>query len=105
MTTSLGVRAVISRIKKEKPCHVWLGLERGRFSKMQNVNQRTEKQREQLKQKGNNCIRQYIGGLIVYIHCCQNGVAVTWEWSETNDAWRLPVVQRVSKSIPQGFAW
>ena len=103
MTTSLGVRAVISKIEKEKPCHVWLSLECGPFSKMQNVNQRTEKQREELKQKRNNCIRQYIGGLLVYMHCCQNGVPVTWEWSETNDAWRLPMVQRVFGKYPPKF--
>ena len=103
MTTSLGVRAVISRIEKEKPCHVWLSLECGPFSKMQNVNQRTEKQREELKQKRNNCIRQYIGGLLVYIHCCQHGVPVTWEWSETSDAWRLPMVQRVFEKYPPKF--
>ena len=103
MTTSLGVRAVISRIEKEKPCHVWLSLECGPFSKMQNVNQRTEKQREDLKQKRNNCIRQYIGGLLVYIHCCQHGVPVTWEWSETSDAWRLPMVQRVFEKYPPKF--
>ena len=103
MTTSLGVRAVINKIEREKPCHVWLSLECGPFSKMQNVNQRTEKQREELKQKRNNCIRQYIGGLLVYIHCCQNGTPVTWEWSETNDAWRLPMVQRVFAKYPPKF--
>ena len=103
MTTSVGVRAVIKKIDEELPEHVWLSLECGPFSKMQNVNQRTAVQREQLQNKRANCIRQYIGGLLVYMHCFQKGIPVTWEWSETNDAWRLPMVQRVFQKYPPGF--
>ena len=33
--------------------------------------------------------------LLVYIHCTQHGITVTWEWAETCDAWRLPMVQNV----------
>ena len=97
-TTNKGVRAAMEKIEKERPGHARLSLECGPFSSMQNVNQRTPQQREELKQKRANCIRQYVGGLVVYSvysHCCQLGIPCTWEWSETCDARRLPMVQRV----------
>ena len=94
-TSNTGVRAAMGKIEKERPGHVWLSLECGPFSRMQNVNQRTAQQREELKQKRANCIRQYVGGLVIYTHCCQLGIPCTWEWSETCEAWRLPMVQKV----------
>ena len=102
-TSSVGVRAVIKKIDQDKPQSVWISLERGPFSRMQNVNQRTAKQREDLKLKRANCMGQYIGGLLIYMHCVQNGYPVAWEWSETNDAWRLPMVQRVFQKFPPMF--
>ena len=95
VSTSMGVRAIMSKIDKNRPEHVWLSLECGPFSKMQNVNQRNERQVEELKQKRAACIRMYVGGLLIYMHCIQHGITVTWEWAETCDAWRLPMVQNV----------
>ncbi len=103
LSTSTGVRAVLSEVDKENPQSVWLSLECGPFSKMQNVNQRTPEQREALKEKRANVIKQYVGGLLAYVHCYQKGIPVTWEWSETCDAWRLPMVQRVFERYPPMF--
>ena len=93
----------MSSIEKEKPLHVWLSLECGPFSPMQNVNQRTEKQREELKLKRAECMRQYVGGLLIYTFCHQLGITCTWEWSERCHAWRLPMVQRVFNRIKPRF--
>jgi hypothetical protein len=60
ISKSSGVRSIMSCIEKEKPLHVWLSLECGPFSPMQNVNQRTEKQREELKLKRAECMRQVV---------------------------------------------
>lgn len=95
VSTSQGVRAIIAAIEREKPMTVWLSLECGPFSRMQQVNQRTEKQIQELQSKREACMRMYVGGLLVFTHCVQHGIPVTWEWSETCDAWRLPMVQRV----------
>lgn len=103
LSTSTGVRAVIAAIDRDDPLNVWLSLECGPFSRMQNVNQRTPEQREVLKEKRANVIKQYVGGLLVYVHCYQKGIPVTWEWSETCDAWRLPMVQRVFEKYPPMF--
>ena len=99
ISKSSGVRSIMSSIEKEKPLHVWLSLECGPFSPMQNVNQRTEKQREELKLKRAECMRQYVGGLLIYTFCHQLGITCTWEWSERCHAWRLPMVQRVFNRI------
>ena len=103
VSSSQGVRAIIASIDKERPEHVWLSLGCGPFSKMQQVNQRTEKQRQELKEKRESCMKSYVGGLLIYIHCVQHGVPVTWEWSETCDAWRLPMVQNVFHKYPPMF--
>lgn len=103
LTKSQGVRSVMAKIDKDQPMHVWLSLECGPFSRMQNVNQRNDRQREELAQKRANCIRQYVGGLLIYSHCVQQGIPVTWEWSETCDAWRLPMVQRVFQKYKPQF--
>lgn len=70
VSTSMGVRAIMSKIDKNRPEHVWLSLECGPFSKMQNVNQRNERQVEELKQKRAACIRMYVVGLLIYIYIC-----------------------------------
>ena len=95
LATSFGVRKTLNKIDEGKPLSVWISTECGPFSRMQHVNQRTEEQIAELKRKRENCIRQYVGGLIVMTHCIQKGITCTWEWSETSEAWRLPMVQKV----------
>lgn len=86
LSSTVGVRAVLAEITKNNPQAVWLSLECGPFSKMQNVNQRNAQQVADLQQKREACIRMYVGGLIIFTHCVQHGIPVTWEWPETNDA-------------------
>ena len=103
VSSSQGVRAIIKEIDQGRPEHVWLSLECGPFSPMQRVNQRNEKQIQELKLKREACMKSYVGGLIIYIHCVQQGIPVTWEWSEHCDAWRLPMVQNVFQKYPPRF--
>eukprot|EP00435_Cladocopium_sp_Y103_P053704 s442_g17.t1 len=103
LSKNAGVRAIMGHIERDRPLHVWLSLECGPFSPMQNINQRTEAQREDLKLKRAECMRQYIGGLLIYTFCHQLGIACTWEWSEKCNAWRLPMVQRVFNKIRPRF--
>ena len=103
LSTNTGVRGIMSCIEKERPMHVWLSLECGPFSPMQNVNQRSEAQCEDLKRKRAACMRQYVGGLLIYTFCHQLGISCTCEWSEKCNAWRLPMVQRVFNKIRPRF--
>ena len=84
--TGAGVRGVLRAIRQKKPEHVWFALECGPFSRMQNLNRRTPKQCEELEQKSAPMMRQYVGGLAIFLECHRLGITATWEWSETCEA-------------------
>ena len=94
-----GVRGVLRAIRSQRPSHVWFALECGPFSRMQNLNRRTAQQCADLEQKRALVMRQYVGGLAIYLECHRLGISATWEWSETCEAWRLPMVQRVMSKV------
>ena len=104
LSTNDGVRRVLDQIDTLKPAHVWLSMECGPYSVMQNINQRTPEQKEQLEQKRREVLKQYVGGAIVYCYCIQKGIHATWEWSQSCQAWRLPLVQNIAKKYQVLFA-
>ena len=64
---------------------------------MQNLNRRTEEQRKTLEMKRKQVLKQYVGGSCILHYCVQNGIHVSWEWSERCLAWRLPLIQDILK--------
>ena len=90
--TNSGVHGVINEITTLKPKHVWLSPLCGPYSVMQNINQRTPQQCEELAQKRREALKQYIGCSFIYTFCVQNGIHVTWEWSQSCQGWRLPLI-------------
>ena len=92
-----GVKHVIEIIEKNRPDHVWISTECGPYSPMQAVNQRSEKQAQELAEKRREALKQYVGASCIYHHCIQQGIHVTWEWSEKCQAWRLPLIQKMMK--------
>ena len=99
LSTGKGVRQVLQEIYKCRPVHVWLSLECGPYSRMQNLNRRNEQQRRDLEAKRTAVLKQYVGGLVVYLECHRLGITATWEWSETCEAWRLPMVQKTFAKV------
>ena len=71
---------------------------------MQNVNQRTPEQQQALEEKRKTVLKQYVGGAIVYQYCIQKGIHCTWEWAQSCQAWRLPLVQHIMKRYQVYFA-
>ena len=59
--TNQGIHKVIQDIDHYKPKHVWLSPVCGPFSVMQNINQRSEAQKEALSEKRKAAMKQYIG--------------------------------------------
>ena len=55
--TNEGVRAVLDKIDLHDPEHVWLAPECGPYSVMQNVNQRTEQQKQELAEKRKQALK------------------------------------------------
>ena len=92
-----GVKHVLGLIDEHHPEHVYISPECGPYSPIQNLNQNTPEQRQELERKRREVLKQYIGASCVYQHCIQQGVHVTWEWSERCQGWRLPFMQKLQQ--------
>ena len=66
---------------------------------MQNLNQRTAEQKEELERKRREALKQYTGCAIIFQYCVQKGKRATWELSPTCQAWRLPLIQQLLKKL------
>ena len=104
LSTNDGIHRVIREIDQEKPQHVWMSPICGPFSVMQNINQRTEQQTLDLQQKRREALKQYVGCALIFTYCARRGTHVTWEWSQSCQAWRLPLVQNLVKQFNPHFA-
>ena len=99
-----GVRMVLDQIDLHQPEHVWMSPECGPYSVMQNINQRTEAQRLSLEEKRKDALRQYVSCAIIYRYCVQRGIHVSWEWSQSCQGWRLPLIQKLVHDVDPKFA-
>ena len=102
--TNDGVKAILNKIELENPSHVWLSMECGPYSIMQQINQRTPEQKAKLEEKRREVLKQYVGGSIIFGFCVQKGIHITWEWSQSCQAWRLPLVQKIIQKYEVFFA-
>lgn len=93
--TGEGVKLIMSIIQEKRPKHVHISPECGPYSPMQNLNQKTAAQKQELEQKRRAALKQYVGASCVFQFCIQMGIHVTWEWAEKCQAWRLPMIQRL----------
>ena len=87
-----------------QPLFVWLSPVCGPYSIMQNINQRSEAQRAELAEKRREALKQYVGCAIIYRYCCQRGIHVGWEWSQTCTAWRLPLIEKLKQEYQPYFS-
>ena len=65
--TNDGVKAILNKIEIEKPSHVWLSMECGPYSIMQQINQRNPEQKAPLEEKRREVLKQYVGGSISFL--------------------------------------
>ena len=102
--TSAGVKNVLDQITLKKPKLVWLSPVCGPYSVMQNINQRSEQQKQELETKRRDALEQYVGCSIIFRFCVQHGIHAAWEWSQSCHAWRLPLIQKLCKDYDPYFA-
>lgn len=95
--TGAGVKLTMSIITAQKPQHVHISPECGPYSPMQNLNQKSQAQRDELQRKRREVLKQYVGASCIFQFCVQQGIHVTWEWAERCQAWRLPLIQRLQE--------
>ena len=94
LSTAEGVRKTVEVVRRENPKFVWISTECGAFSPIQNCNQRTPQQTEELKKKQALARRQHVGGLIVAKVACEQGSIVSWEWSRRCRAWSWEPIEK-----------
>ena len=104
LTTNSGLKSILDKIDSLKPEHVWLSPDCGPYSIMQNVNQRSPEQCEALAEKRRDALKQYTACAVIFRYCYQRGIHCTWELSQTCQAWRLPVLQKLSVMTGVQFA-
>ena len=95
LSSSAGVKLILQQIDQYHPKHIWISTECGPFSPMQNLNQRTDSQREELAEKRRSVMKQYVGAACVWHYATQKGIHVSWEWAQKCQAWRLPLIQQL----------
>ena len=66
LCTGSGVKSVLDKIDHHDPSHVWLAPECGPYSVMQNINQRTPEQKEELAAKRRMALKQYVGSAVIF---------------------------------------
>ena len=88
-----GVRLVLEQIEALRSGLVWLSPPCSAYSPLQRTNQRSEAQKEELRNKRQSALEVCVGCSVVWHHCIQQGIHVAWEWSEKCDAWQLPLIQ------------
>ena len=88
-----GVKLVLEQIAALRPGMVWISPPCEPYSPFQRTNQRTEAQKEELRNRRQEVLKMYVGCSILWHYCVQQGIHVVWEWPEQCDAWRLPLIQ------------
>lgn len=104
LRTNQGIHKIIQTIDCQNPEMVWLSPICGPYSVMQNVNQRNPQQCEELQAKRRDALKQYVGCCIVFSYCVQRGIHVAWEWSQSCQAWRLPIIQKLIQKYEPLFS-
>ena len=95
LSTPEGLTMILEQIRCTHPKHVWISLPGEAYSSLQNLNQKTQTQVRDLKAKRALANRIYESTEEIAKACVQSGIHVTLELGERNEAWRLPVLQRL----------
>ena len=99
LTTPEGLRKTLQRVSECRPQNVWISTECGAFSPMQNLNQRNDQQKQDLRDKQRDARKQHIGGLVVAYHARSLGSEVHWEWSRRCRAWKWKLMDNLRQHM------
>ena len=95
LSSAEGLALTLEQVRCMHPKHVWIALPGEAFSSLQSLNQKTPTQVRDLKAKRALAIQIYESTEEIAKACMQAGIHVTLELGEKNEAWRLPVMQRL----------
>ena len=94
LTTSLGLKRARDFCDVTAPRYLHLSPACGPTSPLQELNMRTEEQREKLRQKQKYARKMSKACLELAEDQLMRGGHVTWEWPRRNKAWKYKEVQR-----------
>ena len=105
MTTKAGTLKTKAFLKEAKPRNIWIATPCTPGSKLQNINQRSDKQREELSEKreiSKKIIRNCISVANLQISL---GGHVHWEWPRGATSWQLDMIQKfiARHNLPAAF--
>ena len=99
-----GLRRLIDVIRACRPKHVWVSTECGAFSPLQNLNQRTQQQKECLRNKQREARKQHLAAIVVRYVARASGCHVHWEWSRRCRAWSWDPMDRMRQDLGMSTA-
>ena len=99
LTSPEGLRKTLELVKKKRPKNIWISTECGPFSPIQNFNQRTEAQQQDLQRKQHEARKQHIGGLVVAYFGRSIGSEIHWEWSRWCRAWKWDPIEQYRNNL------
>lgn len=99
LTSPEGLRKTLELVKKKRPKNIWISTECGPFSPIQNFNQRTEAQQQDLQRKQHEARKQHIGGLVVAYFGRSIGSEIHWEWSRRCRAWKWDPIEQYRNNL------
>ena len=97
--TTKGRQYIKTLLEEKRPKCTWISPECGPYSPMQRLNQRTDKQKQELQLKREHARKQYEGALEVAFHAHQLGLVFVVELSEKCEGWQLQMFQDFQKKI------
>ena len=95
MSTQAGLDKARELRSKLRPRDLWASVPCGPWSTLQNLNQKTEKQRQELQKKRAKSFRIIRNTLILIKDQVEDGGDAHWEWPKGCQGYKLPVVIKV----------
>ena len=92
MSTQAGLDKARELRRQLRPRDLWASVPCGPWSTIQNINQKTEKQRQELQKKRAKSLRIIRNTLILIKDQVEDGGDAHWEWPKECLGYKLPVV-------------
>ena len=92
MSTQAGLEKARELRRKLRPRDLWASVPCGPWSTIQNLNQKTEKQRQELQKKREKSLRIIRNTITLIKDQVEDGGDAHWEWPKECQGYKLPVV-------------
>ena len=92
MSTQAGLEKARELRRKLRPRDLWASVPCGPWSTIQNLNQKTEKQRQELQKKREKSLRIIRNTITLIKDQVEDGGDAHWEWPKECQGYKLPMI-------------